>query len=115
MDRIYIRDLRATSIIGTMPAERTEKQELVFNIELGCDLSSAGRSDSLEDTIDYKKVKRAVLKHVEASSFKLLEALAESVAGVCMDFKGVESVKVTVDKPGALRFARSVAVEIERS
>lgn len=115
MDKIHIRDLRAVTIIGTLPQERVERQEVTLNIELGCDLSKAGRSDRLEETIDYKAVKQAVLRQVEASSFKLLEALAESVAGVCMDFKGVERVKVSIDKPGALRFARSVAVEIERS
>ena len=115
MDKIYIRDLRAVTIIGTLPQERVEKQEVTLNIELGCDLYRACRSDALEDTIDYKAVKHAILKHVEASSYKLLEALAESVSGVCMDFRGVEKVKVTIDKPGALRFARSVAIEIERS
>lgn len=115
MDKILIRDLRAVTIIGTLPQERVERQEVTVNIELGCDLARAGRTDNLSDTIDYKAVKQAVLRQVEASSFKLLEALAESVAGVCMDFPGVERVKVCVDKPGALRFARSVAIEIERS
>jgi len=115
MDKIIIRDLRVATLIGTLPQEKLDKQEVYVNIELGCDLSKAGTSDSIEDTIDYKKVKRAVLKHVESSDYNLLEALAESVAGICMDFKGVERVKVSIDKPGALRFARSVAVEIERS
>jgi len=115
MDKIIIRDLRVATIIGTLPQEKQDKQEVYINIELGCDLSKAGASDAIEDTIDYKRVKRAVLKHVESSNYNLLEALAESVAGICMDFKGVEKVKVSVDKPGALRFARSVAVEIERS
>ncbi len=115
MDKILIQDLRSSAIIGTLPQERQEKQEVLINIELGCNLAKAGASDSIEDTIDYKKVKRAVLRHVEESNYNLLEALAESIAGICMDFKGVESVKVNVAKPSALRFTRSVAVEIERS
>jgi len=114
MDRIYIRDLGVRTIIGTYPGERREKQELVFNIVLGCDLSAAGASDRLEDTVNYKSVKRAIIAHVESAQYFLIEKAADAVAKICLDTPGVKYVKVTVDKPGALRFARSVAVEIER-
>ena len=114
MDKILIRDLKALAIIGTLPHERIQRQGLILNLELRCELSKAGRSDALEDTIDYSAVRDAVVAFIEASSFKLLEALADGVASTCLSFAGVQGVKVCVDKPGALRAARSVAVEIER-
>jgi FolB domain-containing protein len=114
MDKIYIRDLKASTIIGTLPNERVECQEVILNIELACNLAKAGRTDALEDTIDYSAIRDAVLSYAEASSFKLLEALAEGVANICLAFAGVKSVKVAIDKPKALPSARSVAIEIER-
>lgn len=114
MDKIYIRDLRLRTIIGTFPEERTEKQDIVLNITLHCDLSRAGQSDDIADTVDYKAVKKSVIKLVEGSQFLLIERLASEIADCCLGYNGVEGVKITLDKPGALRFARSVAVEIER-
>jgi FolB domain-containing protein len=78
------------------------------------DLSRAGRSDDLRDTVDYKAVKKAIMQAVEASEFQLVERLADRVAEIVLSH-GVDRVDVTVDKPGALRFARSVAVEITRT
>ena len=116
MDKIYIRNLRLRAVIGTYGWERELKQDLIFNIELRCSsLREAGLSDSLEKTVDYKEVKRRIIDFVENSSYKLIEALAESSAAICLEFDGVESVKITLDKPGALRYADSVAVEIERT
>lgn len=114
-DRIYIRDLAMRCIIGIYPDERKEKQDVVFNIVMECDLSKAGRTDQIEDTVNYKSIKKAILKEVESSEYFLVESLAARVASLCLADKRVQSATVTVDKPGALRFARSVAVEITRS
>jgi dihydroneopterin aldolase/D-erythro-7,8-dihydroneopterin triphosphate epimerase len=114
-DRIHIRDLALRCIIGTNPEERREKQDVLLNITLHCDLAPAGQSDRLEDTVNYKAVKKAVLALVDGSSFLLLEKLATEVARVCLEAPGVKKARVTIDKPGALRFARSVAVDIERT
>jgi len=115
LDKIFIRDLRARCILGIFPEEREKPQEILLNIVLWADLRNAGESDSIEDTVDYKRVKQQVLALVEASSCFLVERLAREVARVCLDAPRVERVTVTLDKPGALRFARSVAVEITRS
>jgi dihydroneopterin aldolase/D-erythro-7,8-dihydroneopterin triphosphate epimerase len=114
MDRIFIRDLALRCIIGIFPEERREKQDIVINIEMHTDLRRAGRSDNLADTVDYKAIKKAVLKLVEESDFLLIEALAENVARIALNNEKVQQVVVTIDKPGALRFARSSAVEITR-
>lgn len=114
MDKILIRDLKTSVIIGTFSKERKEKQNLIFNIELRCNLQKAGKTDNLNDTINYEAVKEKIISLIENSKFYLLEKAAEAVAELCLKTPGVESVKVTVDKPGALRSVRSVAVEIER-
>jgi len=113
-DKIYIRDLRVRCIVGIYPEERKEKQDVIINITLYADLRAACRSDRIEDTIDYKGVKKRILAMVEASSYLLIERLAERVAEIALEEPRVQRVAVTVDKPGALRFARSVAVEITR-
>ena len=113
-DKIHIRDLMCRCIVGVYPDERREKQDIIINITLSADYRAACRSDNIGDTVDYKTIKKNVIKMVEKSTFKLIEALAQAIADVCLDNRDVVRVAVSVDKPGALRFARSVAVEITR-
>ena len=113
-DKIYIRDLSVRCIIGINENERHEKQDVIINITLYVDLRKACQSDNIKDTVDYKTVKKQVMSMVEQSSFFLIEKMADEIAKICLDDHRVSKVKVTVDKPGALRFARSVAVEIVR-
>jgi len=115
MDKIYIRDLALRCIIGLYPDERKNKQDIIINVAMETDLRAAGKSDALEDTVDYKTIKLAILEFVEESSFNLIESLAEGIAAICLKDKRIQSATVTIDKPGALRFARSVAVEITRA
>lgn len=114
MDRILIRELSARCIIGLRPDERELKQDVIVSLALSTDLSHAGKSDVLDDSLDYRAIKKRVLALMEASHFHLLEALAEAIASACLETVGVNQVHVVVDKPGALRFARSVAIEIIR-
>ncbi len=114
MDRILIRGLTARCIVGLNPEERREKQEVAVTLALYTDLARAGASDLPGDGIDYRAVKKQVLALVERSEFHLLEALAEAIARVCLEFPLVQEVEVRVEKPSALRFARTVGVEIAR-
>jgi len=115
MDRIYITDLTLHCIIGVFQEERREKQKLVINVTMDADLAAAGRSDDLADSVDYKAVKKRIMGVVEGSEYHLIESVAHRIADTCLEDPGVSRVQVRVDKPGALRFARSVAVEIEGS
>lgn len=114
-DRIHIRDLALRCVIGVYPEERREKQDVVVNVVMETDHSAAAKSDRLEDAVDYKTIKKEIIRLVEGSSFNLIETLADRIARVCLSNPKVQAATVTVDKPGALRFARSVAVEITRA
>ncbi|MDF7807308.1 dihydroneopterin aldolase [Pontiellaceae bacterium B12219] len=115
MDKIFIRELALRCIIGIYPEERREKQDVIISVEMHTDLQAAGRSDDLNDTVDYKAIKKAILTLVEKSSFQLIESLAEHIADIALENKKVQQVIVTIDKPGALRFAKASAVEITRA
>ena len=115
LDRIYIRDLRLRCIVGIYPEERTNKQDVLINVVMWCDLQRAAETDQIDDTVNYKFVKKGITALVEGSDYLLIERMASVIADLCLKERGVEQVQVTVDKPGALRFARSVAVEITRS
>ncbi|MFM1920141.1 MAG: D-erythro-7,8-dihydroneopterin triphosphate epimerase [Candidatus Hydrogenedentota bacterium] len=114
LDRIHIRDLSTRCIVGIYPEERENLQEVILNITLHADLRGAGSSDRIEDTINYKDIKKKLLAMVESSQFFLVEKMAEECAKLCLTDPRVRRADVSVDKPGALRFARSVAVEITR-
>ena len=115
MDKIHIRDLAQRCIIGIYPDERREKQDIIINVTLECDsFSRAAASDDIADAVDYKQIKKRIIKLVDASSFNLIETMAEKIAQLCLEDSRVLQAQVTVDKPGALRFARSVAVEVTR-
>ena len=115
MDKITIQDLALRCIIGLYPEEREKKQDVIINVTMETDLRAAGKSDDLNDTVDYKTIKLNILDFVENSSFNLIESLAEGVAQICLADSKVQSATVTIDKPGALRFCKSVAVEVTRN
>lgn len=114
-DQILVRDLLFRCIVGVNEDERHEKQDVIVQITLDVDLRRAGQTDALADTVDYKALKKDVLAMAEQSKFQLVEALAQSIADICLQRPRVQRVTVQVEKPGALRFARTVGVRIVRS
>ena len=114
LDRIHIRDLLLRCVVGVNEDERRQKQDVVIQITLEADLREACRSDCLEHTVDYRALKKRVISLVERSTFYLVERLAEAIAAECLAEPRVRGVRVQVEKPGALRFARTVGVEIVR-
>jgi FolB domain-containing protein len=114
-DAILIRDLLVRGIVGVNDWEREERQDVLVNVTLFTRLDRVLESDRLEDSVNYRTVAKRIIAHVESSRRYTVEALAGDIARICLEFAGVERVRVRVEKPGALRFARSVGVEIERS
>lgn len=114
-DQIQIEDLHLRTIIGVNEEERRDRQDVLVNIVLHVDTRPAGASDRIEDAVNYRTITKRVIRLVEGSSFYLVERMAAEIAAVCLEEAQVEEVDVRVEKPGALRFARSVGVEIHRS
>lgn len=115
LDRIRIKDLLLRCIVGINPDERKNKQDVLINLTLFADLRKPCATDDIDDTVNYKTIKNRIIELVESSSFFLVEKLAEEIARECLANPAVQTVEVAVDKPGALRFARSVGVEIVRT
>ena len=113
-DQIQIKDLHLRTIIGINDEERRNRQDVLINITLYADMRAAGRSDDINDAVNYRTITKQIIKLVETSSFFLVEKMAAEIAGICLAEPRVERAQVRVEKPGALRFARSVGVEIER-
>jgi len=113
-DIIYIRNLKVQAIIGIFGWERKVHQEVSIDLELSFDCKKAAKTDSIESTIDYKAITKGIIAYVESSSFQLQESLAEGIASLVKEKYGVESLKLRVSKPGALRHADDVGVIIHR-
>jgi FolB domain-containing protein len=114
MDKVFIRDLRIQAIIGIREWERQTPQEVLINVVLQTDTRPAAISDDILDCVDYSELAKEIRALVEAARRFTVEALAEDIARVCLERKGVPRVTVRVEKPGAVTGAASVGVEIER-
>jgi dihydroneopterin aldolase/D-erythro-7,8-dihydroneopterin triphosphate epimerase len=114
-DTIEICDLHVRCIIGINPDERVNRQDVFINVSLETDTRKAATSDDIEDAVNYRTLCKDLIELAEGSQFLLVERLAAELANVCLQDERVSRVKVRVDKPGALRFADSVAVTIERA
>ena len=115
MDQVFITDLEARGILGINDWEREKPQEILINLTLFTDLSKVGLSDDIRDGVNYRTIAKLALAHAEKAQRFTVEALAEDLARLCLKEPGVQKVRVRVEKPGAVRFSRSVGVEIERS
>lgn len=113
-DQIIIKDLFLRTIIGINDDERSNRQDVLINLRLDADTRAAGLSDDIGDTVNYRSITKQVIELVENSRFFLVEKLAEEIARLCLVDSRVERVWVKVEKPAALRFAKSVGVSIRR-
>ncbi len=114
-DRVFVQGLELYCVIGVQPWERQVMQRVRIDLEVETDCRPAGAADDPALALDYKAVSKRVQHLVEGSAFQLVEALAERIAdAVLADFAGADAVRVRVAKPGAVRFAESVGVGIER-
>jgi dihydroneopterin aldolase len=114
-DRIFLHGLTTECIIGFIDWERRVKQTVVLDLELPVDCRYAARTDEVADTLDYKKVAKRVLAYVAASECKLVETLAHRLALMILAEFGLPWVRISLNKPGAIRNSRDVGVVIERT
>jgi dihydroneopterin aldolase len=114
MDIIFLGGLTTECIIGIWDWERKVKQKVVVDLEMAADIRKAAASDSIDDTLDYKKVSKRLLQFVAESQFQLVETLTDRIAQIVITEFGVPSVRVRLNKQGALRGSRDVGIVIER-
>ena len=113
-DTIFLRDMKVETVIGIWDWERKIRQTVIIDLEMAADTRKAAASDHIDDTLNYKAVAKRIQAFVAESSFKLVETLAERIAGIIIDEFEVEWTTVAVNKPGAIRGARDVGVRIHR-
>jgi len=114
-DKIIVKDLLLRGIIGLNDWEREKPQDILINLTLFTDMRPAGESDDPGDILNYRTITKDIIAYVESSQHYLVEALATAIARICVvDHAAAARAIVRVEKPGALRFAQSVGVEIER-
>lgn len=114
MDRVLIEALKIETKIGVYEWERRIRQQVVFDLELGCDAARAAASDRLADAVDYKAIARRVRELAGEREWALVETLAEAVAERLREEFAIGWLRVSVRKPGAVTGAASVGVAIER-
>ena len=110
--QIHIKNLRLRAIVGIFEWERNHPQDVIFNVYIDFDATDCIRSDSIDDTVDYKALKKRIIQEVEKSQFFLVEKLAAHVLDLIMQEQRVVEASVEIDKPHALRFADSVSVRL---
>jgi dihydroneopterin aldolase len=114
-DRIFLHGLELECIIGFIEWERRIKQTIVIDIEMPVDCARAAQNDDVNDTLDYKKVAKRVIAFVTEAQFKLVETLAHRLALVILREFGIEWVRLSINKPGAIRGSKDVGVAVERT
>ncbi|NNK31939.1 MAG: dihydroneopterin aldolase [Xanthomonadales bacterium] len=114
MDRVFIENLTVETVIGIFDWEREIRQAVSLDLEMDFDIRKAAASDAIEDTLDYKAVSKRLIHFIEASSFQLVESLAEQCAAIVLDEFPVRRLKLKLSKPGAVRGSSAVGVIIER-
>lgn len=113
-DVVFLQGLEVECLIGFIDWERQVHQKLVFDLELPVNCTRAAASDDVADTVDYKKVAKRVLAWVGDSQFHLIETLAHRLALLLIEEFDLDWIRITVNKPGAIRHSRNVGIRIER-
>ena len=111
---IFIEALRVEAIIGVYDQERTKKQPLIIDIEMQYDVLQASHSDNLDYALDYHALSNDIHAFVSASSYQLIEALAEAIADRILTNQLVKTVEIKLSKPQALDKADNVGIRISR-
>jgi FolB domain-containing protein len=113
MDKVFIKDLLVRGILGVNDWERNQLQDILINVTVLTDTSRAAQSDDLADCVNYRTLAKRIQAHAESAARFTVEALANDLAMICLEESGVLKAIVRVEKPGAVRFAGSVGVEVE--
>ena len=114
MDKVFIENLMVRGVIGISDRERSQPQDIVVSVILFTDISKGSQTDDIEHCVNYRTISKTIIKHIQSVSRYTVEALAQDIADICLQTRDVIKATVKVEKPGAVRFSKSVGVEITR-
>lgn len=113
LSTIRVEKLHLRAYIGFMKWETEKLQDVLISFSFKYDTQRAAATDDVEHAVNYKKITKAIIEMVDGKSFHLIERMAEEVYDYIKTFSPkIESIKVKVEKPHALRFSDNVLVEI---
>ncbi len=114
-DFVKIKGLKVNAVIGVFDWERAIEQPLLIDVTMGTDISKAGKSDDINDAINYKEVCDDITELCQQTKALLIERLAELIAAHILSKYNTTQVEVSVAKPTAISAAEAVAVQITRT
>ncbi len=112
---IFIRELKIPCLIGIFDWERKKKQTVSIDLEFPALIQKAAKSDHIRDAVDYKKIAKHTIAFVSKSKFYLIETLIENLAAQLLKEFKLSEITIQIEKPGAIRGARTVGICITRS
>lgn len=116
MDCLHVQQIRAFGYVGALPEEQVLGQWFEVNLSLWMDLHTAGQSDRLSDTHDYRASIELVQALIRTSRFKLVESLAEAIALGILKLGGIQQVRVQLRKtPPIPNFDGAIVIDITRA
>ncbi len=113
-DIIFIENLPTQAVIGICDFERVAPQKLLISVELGTDIRQAAETDDVQYALDYDAISRFIDETVQATHFGLLETLAEHLVAALFDHFTMQSIKLSIQKPGAIAYTQHVGLTIYR-
>ena len=114
-DYIVLTGLKISCIIGIFDWERKQKQNVLIDLKIPCDVRKASQRDNIIDAVDYKKIAKITISFVENSDFQLVETMAEKLADLLLKTFQLSEIELSVSKPAAIRGSQNVGVKIHRT
>ena len=112
---VFIKDFIIQEIIGIHEHEKTKKQKIKFNIVVNVNQNTVPDEKDIKSIVDYEKIKNKLENLVKNKKYNFLESLAEDSFKEIFEDKRINSVKIKIEKPDAIKNADSVGVEVFKS
>ena len=109
---VFIKDFIIEEIIGIHEHEKIKKQKIKFNVVLGVDQRTIPNERNQKSIVNYEKITNKLEKLVKSKKYNFLESLAEDSFEEIFKDKRINSVKIKIEKPEAIKNAESVGVEV---
>ena len=109
---VFIKDFIVQEIIGIHEHEKTEKQKIKFNIVVNVNQNTVPDEKDIKSIVDYEKITNKLENLVKNKKYNFLESLAEDSFKEIFEDKRINSVKIKIEKPDAIKNADSVGVEV---